>query len=110
MLDSVPLGLLQFVRLTEANGIEQLKQTRIGARMPVMRRCAEEEFMLEVGGDLPEHLAEAAIVAKRRRHQVMALVHDQKVPWQIRRVLGRLTGRAELLKDIVLTKVVIRSN
>ena len=63
--------------------------------------------MLELRRDEPQRLAQLAVLAQRGRHQVVALVHDQQVPGQVRRSLGN-TGRGEeLLPHIGLAQVVV---
>ena len=63
--------------------------------------------MLEARRDDAKHATQVAVLAERRRHQVVALVNDQQVPRQVRRALRRVRRGKELLEDVVLPQVVI---
>ena len=54
--------------------------------------------------------AQFAVLPERRRHEIVALVHDQQIPRQVRRSLRRAAGRQKLLADIGLAKIVVRGD
>ncbi|OPZ41969.1 MAG: hypothetical protein BWY94_02264 [Actinobacteria bacterium ADurb.BinA094] len=66
--------------------------------------------MLEARREQAHHAAEVAVLAERRRHEVMALVDDQQVPRKVRRALPGSGRRHELLEHVVLTQVVVRGD
>ena len=94
----------------EADRVQHLQQAGEGTGVAVVRRRGEEQPVLEPRRHQPEHLAEPAVFAEGGRHQVMALVDDQQVPWQMRRARRRVAGRKELLLHVRLAQVVIGSD
>ena len=107
---AAPLHVRQFVRLAEPHRVENLQQAGEGAGVPVVRRRGEEEPVLEARGDPAQHLAQLAVGAERRRHQVVALVDDQQVPGEARRVFAGAARGEELLLDVGLSQVVVRGH
>ena len=75
--------------------------------MAVVRRRREEQPVFETGSDPPQHLAQLAVVAEGRGHQVVAFVDNQEVPGKPGRSVGRLAGGQELLLDVRLAQVVV---
>jgi len=65
------------------------------------RRCSKR------GAISPEHPAELAVLAEGRRHEVVAFVHDQQVPWEMgRSVRGPARGK-KLFPYVRLPEVVV---
>ena len=76
--------------------------------MAVVWGGGEEQPVFEVRCDQAQGLAKVAVFAERRRHQVVAFVHDQEVPGQMRGARWRTAGREELLTHVGLAQVVVR--
>ena len=64
--------------------------------------------MLEVRRQDAEHLGQFALLPKRRRHQVVNLIHDEKIPRQMGRTVRYAAGSDKRLQNIRLLQVVER--
>ena len=102
------LGRLQFIRLGEANGVQRFEQPGEATRVAVVGSRTQEQPVLEVRCHEAERATEVAVLAEGRRHQVVALVNDQQIPRQVRRVRRCSARGDELLEDVVLPQVVVR--
>ena len=75
--------------------------------MAVVGRGREKKAVLEPGGQESEGLAELAVFTERRRHEVVAFVHDQQIPREMGRSFGRRAGGKELLPYVRLPEIVV---
>ena len=105
--DPAAHGVSHFAGAGEAHRIEHLEEAGERAGVAVVGCGREEQPVLELRRDQPQRAAELAVLAERSGHQVVALVHDQQVPRQVRRALGNAGGGEELLAHVGLAQVVV---
>ena len=99
-------GFISWVRLKRTGS--SISNKPVKERVwPFVRRGREKKAVLEPGAQEAEGLAELAVFAERRRHEVVALVHDQQVPREMGRSLGCRAGRKELFPYVRLPEVVV---
>jgi hypothetical protein len=84
LLHTLPFRGLQLGRLREADRVENLEESTERSRVAVVRGGAQEQPMFKHRRNLPEHVAQIAVLAERRGHQVVALVDDKEIPRQVR--------------------------
>ena len=100
-------GRGHLARAGEAHRVQHFQEARERAGVAVVRGGGEEQAMLELRRHLAQHPAQATVLAHGRRHQVVALVHNEQVPRQVRGTIGRLAGGEEALEHVRLAQVVV---
>ena len=75
--------------------------------MTVVRGGSQEQFVLAQGGHQAQHLDQIALLAHGGRGEVVRLVHNEQIPWQVGLAFAALGGRHETLQHIRLLEVVV---
>ena len=94
--------------LLESHRVEHLQKTAEGGCISVVGGCGEEQPMLEVRDDIPEHGTAVAVVRKSGGREIVSFIHDEEVPGEHNGILGEQMFRscAELVQDILLFEVI----
>ena len=93
--------------LRKTGGVENFQQPGETARSAIVWCRRRKHLMVEIRRNGAQHFRQLAIVAERRRREIVRLIHHQQIPGQMRRAFNRPAGGEELLQHVGLFQIMI---